>query len=151
MEASQSKPHLDSEKRTINSIAETAKRIQGKISINVRDKNVLSISLDGNTVLLDVADASIFGVAESDSNVGLFEGLKKAKILGEVLNSNGLTLSILRKGKKAMSLGRDATPTISSFITESDDIQVDSIRQVTKLGKDIKDIKKYQQKVKKTT
>jgi hypothetical protein len=147
LQTSPSKPHLDLEKRTINSIAETAKRIQGKISINVRDKNVLSISLDGNTVLLDVTDASIFGVAESESNVGLFEGLKTAKILGEVLNSNGLTLSILRKGKKAVSLGRDATPTISSFITGSDDIQVDSVRQVTKLGKDIK---KHRDKVKKT-
>ena len=37
-----------------------------------------------------------------------------------------------------MSLSRDATPTINSFVTGSDDIHVDSVRQVTKLGKDIK-------------
>ena len=148
METSPTIPHLDPETRTINTIAETVKRIQGKVRINVQDKNVLSISLEGNRVLLDVTDASIFGLAESDNNLGLFEGLKTAKILGEVLNSKGLTLSILRKGKKAVSLGRDATPTISSLVTGSDDIQVDSVRQVTKLGKDIK---KHQQKVKKTT
>jgi len=59
-----------------------------------------------------------------------------------MLNSKGLTLSILRKGKKAVSLGRDAAPTISSFVTGSDDIQVDSVREVTKLGKDIKKSRK---------
>lgn len=147
METSPTKPHLDPDTKAINSITETVKRIQGKIRINVQDKNVLSISLDGNRVLLDVTDASIFGVAEIDGNLGLFEGLKTAKMLGEVLNSKGLTLSILRKGKKAVSLGRDATPSISSLVTGSDDIQVDSVRQATKLGKDIK---KHRQKVKKT-
>jgi hypothetical protein len=39
---------------------------------------------------------------------------------------------------KAVSLSRDATPTINSFVTGSDDIHVDSVRQVTKFGKDIK-------------
>jgi len=58
------------------------------------------------------------------------------------LNSKGLTLSILRKGKKAVSLGREATPTISSFVTGSDDIQVDSVKEVTKLGKDIRNSRK---------
>ncbi len=100
--------HLDPETRVINSLTEILKRVQGKISIDVQDERVLSISLDGNRVLLDVSDASIFGTAESDSNLGLFEGLKTAKKLGETLDSKGITLSILRKGKKALSLGRDA-------------------------------------------
>jgi hypothetical protein len=39
---------------------------------------------------------------------------------------------------KAVSLSRDATHTINSFVTGSDDIHVDSVRQVTKFGKDIK-------------
>jgi hypothetical protein len=39
---------------------------------------------------------------------------------------------------KAVSLSRDATPTINSFVTGGDDIHVDSIREVTKFGKDIK-------------
>lgn len=39
---------------------------------------------------------------------------------------------------KEVSLSKDATPTINSFVTGSDDIQVDSVRQITKFGKDIK-------------
>ncbi|MDW0202424.1 MAG: hypothetical protein QOD17_05020, partial [Nitrososphaeraceae archaeon] len=91
---------------------------------------------------VDIEDPSIFGLAESDTSVGIFDGLKTAKKFGEMLNSKGLTLSILRKGKKAVSLGRDAAPTISSFVTGSDDIQVDSVSEVAKLGKDIKKSRK---------
>ncbi|MGH9973018.1 MAG: hypothetical protein ACRD93_03875 [Nitrososphaeraceae archaeon] len=140
--------HVDPETKVINTLTEILKRVQGKISIDIQDERVLSISLDGNRVLLDVSDASIFGTAESDSNLGLFEGLKTAKKLGETLDSKGITLSILRKGKKALSLGRDAKPTLSTLVTGTDDIQVDSVRQVTKLGKDIK---KRRKRTKKTS
>jgi hypothetical protein len=139
---------LDPETRTVNTLAEILKRVQGKISIDIQDKLVLSVSLEGNRVLLDVSDASIFGTAESNSRVGLFDGLKTAKKLGETLNSKGITLSILRKGKKALSLGRDAKPTLSTLVTGTDDIQVDSIRQAAKLGKDVK---KGRKRTKKTS
>lgn len=138
MDASNLNSHLEPETRVINGLANILKTVQGKVSIEIQDKEVLSVSLDGNTVHLDVSDASIFGTSESDSNLGLFEGLKTAKRLGETLDSKGITLSILRKGKKALSLGRDAKPTLSTLVTGTDDIQVDSVRQVTKLGKDIK-------------
>jgi hypothetical protein len=42
------------------------------------------------------------------------------------------------KRLKAVSLSRDATTTINSYVTGSDDIHVDSVRQVTKFGKYIK-------------
>lgn len=137
---------MDPETRTVNTLADILKSVQGKITIDVQDKQVLSVSLEGNRVVLDMSDASIFGTTESDSSIGLFDGLKTAKKLGETLNSKGITLSILRKGKKALSLGRDAKPTLSTLVTRTDDIQVDSVRQVTKLGKDVKDGRKRTKK-----
>ena len=137
---------MDPETRTVNTLADILKSVQGKITIDVQDKHVLSVSLEGNRVVLDMSDASIFGTTESDSSIGLFDGLKTAKKLGETLNSKGITLSILRKGKKALSLGRDAKPTLSTLVTRTDDIQVDSVRQVTKLGKDVKDGRKRTKK-----
>jgi hypothetical protein len=139
---------LNPETRTVNALAEILKRVQGKITIDVQDKQVLSVYLEGNRVVLDVSDASIFGTAESDTSIGLFDGLKTAKKIGETLNSKGITISILRKGKKALSLGRDAKPTLSTLVTGTDDIQVDSVRQVTKLGKDLK---KGRKRTKKTS
>jgi len=137
---------LDPETKTVNTLAEILKSVQGKITIDVQDKQVISVSLEGSRVVLDVNDASIFGTAESDESIGLFDGLKTAKKLGETLDSKGITLSILRKGKKALSLGRDAKPTLSTLVTRTDDIQVDSVRQVTKLGKDVKDGRKRTKK-----
>jgi len=39
---------------------------------------------------------------------------------------------------KAGEFKQRCHPTINSFVTGSDDIHVDSVRQVTKFGKDIK-------------
>lgn len=141
-------PNLNSDAGTtaVNYLAEILRGIQGTIRINFRDSSVGSITLEGNRVLLDVTDASVFGMTETDSSLGFFEGLKTAKKLGEILNAKGLTLSIHRKGKNALTIGREATPTVSSLLTGSDDIQVDSVREVAKLGKDLK---KRRRKVKK--
>jgi hypothetical protein len=128
----------DPETSAMNNVAESLKCIKGKIRIQIKKRPALSIALSGNTVLLDIEDPSILGLTESDTSAGVFDSLKTAKKLGGILNSKGLTLSILRKGKKAVSLGRGATPTISSIVTWSDDIQVDSIKEVTKFGKDIR-------------
>jgi hypothetical protein len=90
--------------------------------------------------LLGIIDPTVFGRTEQDSyDVGLFGKIKAAKKVGRILNNNGLSVTILRKGKRALSIGsREATPTISSLLTGSDDIQIDSKKQLTKLGRDIK-------------
>jgi hypothetical protein len=129
----------DAETRAVKIVAETLKRVTGKINIDVKGNPLLSLVLEGDKVLLDINDASMFGIVDTDSkNLGIFDKLRTTKKVAEILNSNGLTLSILRKGKKAVTLGREATPSVSSLLTGSDDVQIDSIRQVTKLGKDVK-------------
>jgi hypothetical protein len=88
---------------------------------------------------VDIVEPTILGIAEQlDCNVGLFEQLRTLRIVGEILNKKGLSISILRKGKKTLRLGREATPTISSFITQSDAIQIDSMIQLARLSSDIK-------------
>lgn len=135
------KPELiqDSNTGAINIIAEILKRSAGKININVKGNPLLSLVLEGDKILLDIDDASMFGMVDTDSkSLGIFEKLKTMKKVAEILDSKGLTLSILRKGKKAITLGREATPTLSSLLTGTDDLQIDSIREATNLGKDIK-------------
>jgi hypothetical protein len=113
------------------------KKSNGQLNILIKDNPALSITL-GSNIELNIHDAAIFAdIGNDKSDVSLFDRLKTAQKLGEILNSNGLSISVLRKGKKAFTIGRDATPTISSIITGSDDIQIDSITQAAKLGKDI--------------
>jgi len=122
---------------TLNSIVGILKKSNGHLNIFIKDNPVLSITL-GSNIELNIHDAAIFtGIGNDKSDVSLFDRLKTAQKLGEILNSKGLSISVLRKGKKAFTIGRDATPTISSIITGSDDIQIDSITQAAKLGKDI--------------
>ncbi|CAN5447549.1 hypothetical protein BH18THE1_BH18THE1_11630 [soil metagenome] len=128
--------HLEGE--TINKVASILKKSKGSLNILVKDNPAISISLGSNNILLDIHDASIFGnIAIDKSDIDVFDKLKVARKFGEILNNNDLSVSILRKGKKAFTLGRDATPTISSILTGSDDIHIDSVTQAAKLGKDI--------------
>jgi hypothetical protein len=123
----------------LDGLATIVKRSTGKISIKVNDRTALALDFKGSTLLLNIIDPTILGIVEQESNeLGLFEKLKVAKKVGTLLDIKGLSISILRKGKKALSVGREATPIISSLLTGSDDIQIDSIRQVAKLDKDIK-------------
>jgi len=125
------------QKDTISNLAGILKKSSGRLNILIKDNPALSISL-GSNIQLNIHDAAIFdGVGSDKSDVSLFDKLKTAQKLGEILNSNGLSISVLRKGKKAFTIGREATPTISSILTGSDDIHIDSITQAAKLGKDI--------------
>ena len=123
---------------TANHLVEILKRIRGKVGITYREGPILSISLEGNKIFLDVSDASVFGMSDNNNNLGFFDSLKATKTLAEILDAEGLTLSILRKGKEALTIGKEATPKVSTILTRSDDIQVDSVREVAKLGKDLK-------------
>ncbi len=128
---------LDVETDAINKLVGILKKSNGQLNILIKDNPALSITL-GSNIQLNIHDASIFeGVGNDKSDVSLFDRLKTAQKLGEILNIHGLSISVLRKGKKAFTLGRDATPTISSILTGSDDIQIDSVTQAAKLGKDI--------------
>ena len=121
----------------INKLAAILKKSSGQLNILIKDNPALSITL-GSNIELNIHDASIFtDVGNGKSDASLFDKLKTAQKLGKILNSNGLSISVLRKGKKAFTIGRDATPTISSILTGSDDIQIDSVTQAAKLGKDI--------------
>jgi hypothetical protein len=130
---------LDRSIFVLDKIANIVKGSSGKLSIKLKDKTAVELHFEGDTLSVDILEPKILGIAEPvDSNAGLFEKIRTARKVGEILNNKGLSISILRKGKKALSIGREATPTISSFITHSDDIQIDSITQVAKLNTDIK-------------
>jgi len=118
----------------LDEIVNIVKGASGKISIKVKQKPAIAFDFEGDKLSVDIIDPTIFNITEQENNnIGIFEKLKTARKVGEILNNKGMSVSILRKGKRALSIGREATPTISSFITGSDDIQIDSVRQVAKL------------------
>ncbi|MGA9149503.1 MAG: hypothetical protein WBZ36_02910 [Candidatus Nitrosopolaris sp.] len=54
------------------------------------------------------------------------------------LTDNNMTIVLSRKGKEAIILGKEAKPPVSKLISRSDDMQIKSVREITKLGSDLK-------------
>jgi len=131
--------NINEDDPAVNNLVRLLKLPKGKINIQIDNKPSLSLDFRQDKLLVDVKDSSIFEMIEEEENdQGLFEKIKAAKKVAQILDNNNLTISILRKGKKAISLGKEANPTLSKLLTRSNDIQIDSVRQVAKLGKDMK-------------
>ena len=114
----------------------------GAIDIDMERQSALRIEIDKKEerISVDFIHPTVIQIAEleNEDRSGLFDKLQTAKEFSHQLTDNGLTLSFLRKGKEAITLGKKAHPTLSKLITRSDDIQVDSVRESIKLGRDLK-------------
>jgi len=121
----------------VNNLVNLLKVPKGSVTVKTDDRRAFSLEFKGDKVLLDIIDASFFNFGEEGDDFGLFSKLKTAKKLAQVLTDNNLTLSILRKGKEALSLGYEAHPTLSRLITGSSDIQINSVKEVAKLKHDV--------------
>jgi hypothetical protein len=53
------------------------------------------------------------------------------------LTDNNMTIVLSRKGKEAIILGKEAKPTVSKLISRRDDMQIKSVRETAKLGRDL--------------
>ena len=88
-------------------------------------------------IKVDLLEPGLFKLQDDD--LGLFDKLRTATEFAQKLTDNMLTLSLLRKGKEAITLGEEAHPSFSRLITRSGDIQVNSLKESTKLRKDFED------------
>ena len=121
----------------VNNLVNLLKVPKGSITVKANDRPVFSLEFKDDNVVLDIMNASFFNFGDESDDIGFFSKLKTAKKLAQVLTDNRLTLSILRKGKEALSLGYETHPTLSRLITGSDDIQIDSVKEVAKLKHEV--------------
>lgn len=108
-----------------------------KIEINTNDDQVDGDDNNRTVVRLDLLEPTFFSVP--DDQTGLFDKLRTAAEFAQKLTDNGITFSLLRKGKEAITLGEEARPSLSRIITKSNDIQVNSIKESAKLKNDFDD------------
>ena len=111
----------------------------GTIKVDVDNETAVRIDVEkdnNNKINVDLVQPKLFRTPEDET--GLFDKLTTAKEFAQKLTDNGLTLSFLRQGKQAISLGKEAKPTFSRLITRSDDIQLNSVRESAKLKRDMK-------------
>jgi hypothetical protein len=63
--------------------------------------------------------------------------LSFSKKFAHYLTINAVTLSISRKGTEAITIGKEAKPTLSRLLTRSDDVQIRSTMEAAKLTDDV--------------
>jgi hypothetical protein len=108
----------------------------GTIEINTENQPAAQIDIYNDEIAINLLQAEFFRAP--DDETGLFDKLRTSKEFGHKLSENRLTLSVLRKGKEAITLGYKAKPKLSKLITRSDDIQIDSIKETTELKREFK-------------
>ena len=117
---------------------EVANRPSLKIDINRNDQAEGEDNDNNRTIVkLDLLEPTFFSVP--DDETGIFDKLRTATEFAQKLTDNGITFSLLRKGREAITLGERARPSLSRLITKSDDIQVNSLKESAKLKNDFDD------------
>jgi hypothetical protein len=105
-----------------------------KIEVNIDDNN--NQGDNNNRIIVDLIQPSFFKTTNDET--GIFDKLKTAKEFSHKLSENGVTISFLRKGNEAITLGKGAKPTVSKLITRSNDMQINSLKAATELKRDLK-------------
>ncbi len=110
----------------------------GTIKLDIEGQPAVKIDIinNGNKIMVDLLQPVFFRT--TDDETGLFDKLKTARELAKKLTDTDMKISFLRRGKEAITLGKDAKPTLSKIITRSDDVQINSITQAGNLKRDLK-------------
>ena len=80
----------------------------GSIKLDIEGQPAVKIDIInyGNKIMVDLLQPVFFRTPEDET--GLFDKLKTAREFAKKLTDNGMTISVLRRGKEAITLGKDA-------------------------------------------
>ena len=135
----------------------------GSVELYASDKPALKMEVmnkDKNKKInINFLEPELFNIdiakEEVEENIGFFDKLKNAfditkmildkdakvlsfsKKFAQYLTDNDVTLSFSRKGKEAITIGKEAKPTLSRLLTKSDDVQIKSPKEAAKLTDDV--------------
>jgi hypothetical protein len=133
--------HIDEQDPVGDWLVRSMKAAQtGSIKLELEGQPAAKIDIinheNKSTIRVDLLQPTLFRTPNDET--GLFDKLKSAKEFAKKLAENDVTISFLRRGKEAITLGSDAKPTLSKIISRSDDLQIDSVTQATHLKLDLK-------------
>jgi hypothetical protein len=112
-----------------------------KININFLEPELFNIDINPedkvreNTGFFDkLKNALDFAKVMPDKDEKVLSFSKK---FARYLTDNDVTLSISRKGKEALTIGKEAKPTLSRLLTRSGDVQIKSTKETARLTDDV--------------
>ena len=142
--------HIGENDQIAEWLAKSLRSSKGIIKLDVGGKPTVKIEVNNNDniddnnnkgdnnnrIISKIIQPSFFKTTNDET--GIFDKLKTAKEFSHKLSENGVTISFLRKGNEAITLGRGAKPTVSKLITRSNDMQINSLKAATELKRDLK-------------
>lgn len=151
------KLHIEIQDKSAIDVVATSENHSNKINIDILEPDLFDILKDS---LSDThKDRGLSNSTESESSVDRIleklDGAKEfihsmtdkestfqqqldlAKNFAHMLTENNMTVVLMRKGKEAIILGKEAKPTVSKIISGSDDLQIVSVIESSKLIGDI--------------
>jgi hypothetical protein len=112
-----------------------------KININFLEPEFFNIDIDPEDKVGE--KTSFFDKLKNAFDLAKMMPDKEEKVLSfskkfaRYLTDNDVTLTISRKGKEALTIGKEAKPTLSRIITRSGDLQIKSTKETAKLTDDV--------------
>ena len=106
--------HIDEQDPIADWLVRSMRTAQtGSIKLDIEGQPAVKIEIInyGNKIIVDLLQPVFFRT--TDDETGLFDKLKTAREFAKKLTDNGMTISVLRRGKEAITLGKDAKPTFS--------------------------------------
>lgn len=105
----------------------------GTLEVRSNHKKSVVITVQKNTMDLNFLDPSPF---RSRKKMGIIDAIEEARDPAKQLAAKNLTLSISRRDKTVLKIGKDAKPKFSRLVTRSKAIQVVNLAALRKLDKE---------------
>lgn len=106
----------------------------GSLEVKSNNRKSIVINVKHDMIDLNFLDASSF---KSKKKIRIIKALQESKNLAEELAKKNLTLSLSRKDKTAIKIGKDAKPKFSRLVTRSKSLQVVNLRELRRLDKEL--------------
>ena len=103
---------------------------RGSVTIKSNGQPAFSLQFKSDNILLDIIDASFFEFADDTDSVGLISKIKNRKTICTTPYWQPLDIYYSSKGY-------ETHPTLSRLITRSNNIQIDSVKEIAKLKHDM--------------
>jgi hypothetical protein len=108
----------------------------GTINISANEENLFQLIANNNRIDVNILDKKfIKELAKNAEKLSFFRHLLASlKNLAGELRNQETTVTISYKGEKVITLGSDAKPRFSNFLTRTKDVEINSLKRLIKMG-----------------
>jgi hypothetical protein len=109
----------------------------GDVAVSINDRETLQLKAENKKFGLDLIDKQFVKKmlgGLGDGKTSFWSSLGQARNIAEQLRDEGLTVTISYKGSNVVTIGLNAKPTLSQFVTRTNAIQINDLLKLIELG-----------------